>query len=469
MLPTASCAKFLRNMSTTFASPEIRAAARLRVAQLGGIALAVFALLLLLALISYNPNDPSLNTATAQAPTNWAGLAGATTADLLLQSFGLAAFLPVLSLVAWSWRLLNTPRAQILVRSLATLLALPALAGLLATLPHGSVVWPTDAGWGGAIGGMIAPALLGMGDGLLGPFGGAVVVVLLAALTLILALLALGLTGTEWRAAGQGVGQAARLSAEGTRFASSFVSRTSQRFKRSPAPEPEIEPDWRPKVTPAPRRPDTFARSPDQLVEPLTAPPGATPAASPPIPSLIAELEPQRPKVAMRKPAPPIQPASRWSKAAGNSPRSRCSPSRPLAQPAARPKTRCRPTPACSRAFSATTASKARSARSAPVRSSPSTNSNPPPASAAPASSASPTTSPARSVGHRRPYRHRLRPQRHRHRGAERQARDRLPLRTPRPRPEWNSNTPAKLSRSPSARTSAANLSSPTSPACRTC
>lgn len=109
-------------MSTTFASPEIRAAVRLRLGQLGGVILAVVALLLLLALISYNPHDPSLNTATSRRPTNLVGIAGATTADLLLQSFGLAALLPVLALVAWSWRLLNSPRAQLLVRAVATLL-----------------------------------------------------------------------------------------------------------------------------------------------------------------------------------------------------------------------------------------------------------------------------------------------------------------------------------------------------------
>ena len=122
-------------MSTSFASPAILATFRLRIGQLGGVALGFAALLLFLALVSYNTNDPSLNTATADRPTNWAGLAGATTADLLLQSFGLAAVLPVLALAAWAWRLLNTPRAQLIVRSLATLFALPTLAALLATLP----------------------------------------------------------------------------------------------------------------------------------------------------------------------------------------------------------------------------------------------------------------------------------------------------------------------------------------------
>ena len=239
----ALAGKLPADMSTTFASPEIRAAVRLRLGQLGGVILAVAALLLLLALISYTSHDPSLNTATSQRPSNLVGVAGAITADLLLQSFGVAALLPVMALVAWSWRLLNSPRAQLLVRAIATLLALPAVAALLAAIPHGDAVWPTSAGWGGAIGNMLAASLLGMGGGLLGPAGGPVVLAMLALLALILVLLALGLTGREWRAAGYGVSRAATLSARGGRGAAVYLARTSQRFTRRPAPQDEWEPE----------------------------------------------------------------------------------------------------------------------------------------------------------------------------------------------------------------------------------
>ncbi len=63
-------------------------------------------LFLLISLVSFSPSDPSWNTATAAAkPFNLMGRTGATLADLLLQSFGFAAYaVPVLILMlGWSW------------------------------------------------------------------------------------------------------------------------------------------------------------------------------------------------------------------------------------------------------------------------------------------------------------------------------------------------------------------------------
>ena len=55
------------------ASPTIRALLVRRLAEFGGLALALGAVALLVALASYDPLDPSLNTATTRAPTNLAG------------------------------------------------------------------------------------------------------------------------------------------------------------------------------------------------------------------------------------------------------------------------------------------------------------------------------------------------------------------------------------------------------------
>jgi uncharacterized membrane protein YuzA (DUF378 family) len=57
----------------------------------------VSALLLFLALVSYSPLDPSLNSASvltgAHAARNWIGVVGALISDLVLQFFGIGAFL----------------------------------------------------------------------------------------------------------------------------------------------------------------------------------------------------------------------------------------------------------------------------------------------------------------------------------------------------------------------------------------
>ena len=68
-----------------------------RLNELVGLLLLACALLLLLALASYTPLDPSLDTAggylSGRPAHNWVGLLGAGFSDLLLQTEGLSAFL----------------------------------------------------------------------------------------------------------------------------------------------------------------------------------------------------------------------------------------------------------------------------------------------------------------------------------------------------------------------------------------
>jgi DNA segregation ATPase FtsK/SpoIIIE, S-DNA-T family len=74
-----------------------------------GLVLALVSVLLLLALATYHPSDPSLNTATDSASPhairNWVGLFGAWLSDLVLQFAGLTAFLLPLWMggLAWDW------------------------------------------------------------------------------------------------------------------------------------------------------------------------------------------------------------------------------------------------------------------------------------------------------------------------------------------------------------------------------
>ena len=84
-----------------FASPALKTLAQRRLAELVGLVLALAGLTLLVALGSYDPRDPSWDTATAESARNLAGLPGAWTADLLVQWFGFAGALPGFALLAW--------------------------------------------------------------------------------------------------------------------------------------------------------------------------------------------------------------------------------------------------------------------------------------------------------------------------------------------------------------------------------
>src|SRR5947209_4120542 len=67
-----------------------------RLNELVGFLLFVCAVLLFLALVSYSPQDASMNTAasplSSRPASNWIGLLGALMSDLLLQYVGIAVF-----------------------------------------------------------------------------------------------------------------------------------------------------------------------------------------------------------------------------------------------------------------------------------------------------------------------------------------------------------------------------------------
>jgi S-DNA-T family DNA segregation ATPase FtsK/SpoIIIE len=77
-----------------------------RLNEAGAVVFLIAGLFLFFSLISYYPLDASWNTATSTAkPLNLTGLVGASIADLLLQGFGLGAYVvPLLILMlAWRW------------------------------------------------------------------------------------------------------------------------------------------------------------------------------------------------------------------------------------------------------------------------------------------------------------------------------------------------------------------------------
>ena len=135
-----------------------------RLNELIGFLLCVSALLLLLALASYSPLDPSFNSASvlanARAARNWIGIVGAVVSDLCLQAFGVGAFLlPVFpALLGARWfrsRKIQSPVAK----SLGCIWLLLFVPAFLALLP-GNLRWLHVIPMEGLLGRIVGDALI---------------------------------------------------------------------------------------------------------------------------------------------------------------------------------------------------------------------------------------------------------------------------------------------------------------------
>jgi S-DNA-T family DNA segregation ATPase FtsK/SpoIIIE len=135
-----------------------------RLNELIGFLVFVLAVLLSLALVSYSPLDPSLNTAASppagRPAHNWIGVVGAIVSDLALQVFGVAVFLIPVFLLLYSlrWfrsRPINSPYAKTL-GAMALLTFLAGFFGLLS--PH--VRWMGVIAPEGLLGRIVADVLI---------------------------------------------------------------------------------------------------------------------------------------------------------------------------------------------------------------------------------------------------------------------------------------------------------------------
>ena len=116
-----------------------------RLNELVGLLLCVSALLLFLALASYSPLDPSLNSASiltkSHAARNWIGIFGAYLSDLILQFWGVGSFLLPLFMAMLGVRWFRSRSVQSPVaKTLGVIWLLMFVPALLAILP-GHVRW----------------------------------------------------------------------------------------------------------------------------------------------------------------------------------------------------------------------------------------------------------------------------------------------------------------------------------------
>ena len=192
-----------------------------RLTDMGGIVTAAVGLSLTACLASYHAKDPSLNTtattAKAAATTakkaatvtdsipveNLLGLPGAYTADLLLQTLGLAAYVIGLSFMVWGVRILQRKP----VGNLGRRFALTLLAALIGAIACARIPafdsWGMGAYMGGSAGALIFNAI---GHALQGPLGtmAFAFTAISAAIVFIPVMVgALGISIVEWKSAGE--------------------------------------------------------------------------------------------------------------------------------------------------------------------------------------------------------------------------------------------------------------------------
>ena len=172
-----------------------------RLNEILGMVVLVGAGLLLLALASYTPTDPSFNTVgqyvTGRPARNWTGMVGAYAADGVLQTIGMAAFfLPlVLGRLGVCW-MRSRPAGSPLAKTVGMGMWVVFAPAAIALLP-GALLWRHALPIEGATGRLLADLLVEY----LNPPGAAVVLTLMVAVSLYLATTFTFHTAREWATA----------------------------------------------------------------------------------------------------------------------------------------------------------------------------------------------------------------------------------------------------------------------------
>ncbi len=169
-----------------------------RLNEILGLMLLVGATLLLLALVSYTPSDPSLDTvgggaAGAGGARNWTGVAGAYVSDALLQTIGIAAFLlPLLLIRVGVLWMRSRASGSPLAKGVGLALWLVFAPAAISLLP--AMEWKHTLPLSGLCGRLVADAMVR----LLNVPGTAIVVTLMVALSLYLSTTFMFSTARDW-------------------------------------------------------------------------------------------------------------------------------------------------------------------------------------------------------------------------------------------------------------------------------
>lgn len=133
-----------------------------RLNEIIGLLWGTLAVLIFLSLISYHSTDPSLNWIGSQnlhpTPQNYIGVVGSYTADLLIQTFGFAAFLLPFALLVFSWRWFWSTSIETPILKLCGLcLLVLSVSTLAAILPTNFFFhWRLRTNFGGLVGELLS-------------------------------------------------------------------------------------------------------------------------------------------------------------------------------------------------------------------------------------------------------------------------------------------------------------------------
>ena len=152
-----------RSKRAPLVEKQTEAALRRRGVELVGLALMVLGCAAFAMMWTYNPEDPSIFSATDAQPTNALGILGASLADPLHRALGWAAYGIPVALVVWGLRLiLHRGEERIVTRLVLTPISI-AIAAVFAA----AHVPPESWGFGYGIGGLVGDSALASVIGIL--------------------------------------------------------------------------------------------------------------------------------------------------------------------------------------------------------------------------------------------------------------------------------------------------------------
>ncbi len=159
----------------------------------------IFALFILLSMVSYAPLDPSLNAASSEtAVSNWLGAPGAYIADFFHQTFGLIGYLPAFILGIWAYRTVRrTDISRLAVRSIGLILMCLGLSTAFALIPSPSI-WGSTPHFAGTVGVMCFNALTSLLSGVIGTAAYGLVSALALMIGTLGLIMASGMKIAEW-------------------------------------------------------------------------------------------------------------------------------------------------------------------------------------------------------------------------------------------------------------------------------